>query len=130
MDTFHVDSIVCPRCHANLPASAATCPTCGATTAQPPIAQPPTASAATRDATTSPHPPAARLRLQDRPWFVLVTVFGAALFLGYPILWNCPAFSRSTKMLLSILVAVETVIVFGLFYLAMRWSYLRIVDAW
>lgn len=71
-----------------------------------------------------------RLRLQDRRWFVIAIVFGAALFLGYPILWSCPSFSRGQKILLSVLVAVESVLIFWGFYLVMRWAVLRVVDSW
>lgn len=76
-----------------------------------------------------PPAPAARTPWEDRPWFVLAIVFGAALFLGYPLLWRTKAFQRSTKIWLSLLVMVETVVLFTAFYYSMRWSYLRVVDS-
>lgn len=91
---------------------------------------------ASESAATGPQPAApaesaqaGRPRLEDRPWFVLAIVFGAALFLGYPTLWNCPTLSRSTKIVVTVLVAIETVLVFWAFWAVMRWSYQNIVDS-
>lgn len=72
---------------------------------------------------------AGRPRLEDRPWFVLAIVFGAALFLGYPILWNCPALSRGVKIVVTVLVAIESVLVFWAFWAVMRWSYQSVVES-
>jgi len=127
MEVSSVESILCPQCLAAVPAAATICHACGAAMS--------TRSGLNSQALTTVEAPAnaqpipATVRLQDRRWFVLAIVFGAALFLGYPILWNCPSFSRREKVVLSVLVAVETVVLFWGFYLVMRWSYYRVVDS-
>lgn len=76
-----------------------------------------------------PIAPAAPVPITDQAWFVLLIVFGVALFLAYPILWRTKAFRPATKVILSILVVVETVVLVALFCAAMWWSYHRIVEA-
>lgn len=122
MEASSVASILCPQCLASVPADATVCQACGAVIGTPVTTAAP---AATLDQTDS-----TPIRLQDRRWFVIAIVFGAALFLGYPILWNSPRFSRREKVVLSVLVAVETVVLFWGFYRVMQWSYHRVVDSW
>ncbi len=109
MEVQNVETIVCPQCLQALPAAVDHCTACGH---------------ATHVRAPQPKPP-----LEDRGWFVLAIVFGAALFLGYPLLWRTRAFDRRTKVVLSLLVIVETIVVFGLFGVVMRWVYLRISES-
>ena len=104
MDAESVESILCPRCLASIPAAAQVCQTCGAVTSRD-------VTATWRDSPPS-NLVTTKTRLQDRPWFVLFVVF-SALFLAYPYLWTCPTFSRRAKVVLTVLVAIETPLVFG-----------------
>ena len=59
----------------------------------------------------------------DNKLFILGMLFGATLFLGFPWLWKSRAFTRGGKVLITILVLVETVLVFWAFFAVMAWSY-------
>lgn len=124
METSTADWIRCPGCSRTLPAAAISCPDCGREMALSGptmggghhVGEDPTCAARKPD-------------WEDRPWFVIAIVFGAALFLGYPLLWRTRAFEPRTKALLSVLVVVETIVVFWLFYLVMKWVYIRVTDS-
>ena len=70
-----------------------------------------------------------RDRWIDNPWFVLGILFLVTLFLGLPILWTSRAFSRLMKIVITLVVLVETVLVFWAFYEIMAWSWQQISDS-
>lgn len=106
----------CPTCGLPLPPQSDRCLACGAILRDQ---QPPTATW-TRSLT----------ELIDQPIIMLSFLFLAALFLGLPFLWKSRAFSASSKWVISVLVLLETVIVFWVFYRTMRWCLDRIAGSW
>jgi len=104
---------------------------------EPPPALPPAQpnrSPANRPSTgsspaTDANEPPKRDRYLDNAWFVIGLLTCVTLFLGFPILWKSRAFSTSSKVLVTLLVTVETAIVFWLFYLVMSWSWGQIRDS-
>ena len=103
-DVTLIDTIVCPRCHAELNAGDERCLQCGG---------------ATKGSTP----------LLDRPWFLLSMLFLAALVLGLPFLWNSRAFQPRAKIVIAILVTLETILVFWGFTLVMMWCGRTIMDS-
>lgn len=112
----------CPRCQAaTLPGAtlpgATRCNVCGR-------------SWATQDSesisTPSTAPPA---RIVDNPYAVLAAVFLAAMILGVPLIWMCRAWSTSTKIMLTVVTILYTIVVFWLFWMVMVWVWSRISDA-
>ena len=67
--------------------------------------------------------------LLDRPWFMLGLLFLAALVLGLPFLWKSRAFQTPTKIVIAILVTLETIVVFWAFTVTMMWCYRTIMDS-
>jgi hypothetical protein len=65
----------------------------------------------------------------DQAWFVLGMLFFVTLFLGLPILWASGAFSRTMKVLVTVLVLIETVLVFWAFFAVMAWSWRQISES-
>lgn len=65
----------------------------------------------------------------DQAWFVLGMLFFVTLFLGLPILWTSRAFSRPLKAIITVLVMMETVLVFWAFFEVMAWSWRRISES-
>ena len=130
-------TLVCQHCGRDLPRGGAVCSACvareqiGVSVARAaPIEIFEATSISESDATSNREPEAARRPdLTERPAFLLGMIFGAALFLGLPWLWKCRAFSNTTKTLLTVLVLIETVVLFWLFYLVMSWSIRRIVES-
>lgn len=100
--------------------------------AQPVMAEPVVAESAS-DARYAANPaqagPAALDRWIDNPWFVLGTLFFVTLFLGLPILWKSRAFSPFMKGVVTLVVLVETVLVFWGFYEVMAWSWNRVSES-
>lgn len=72
---------------------------------------------------------ASSTRSWDKPWLILVLLFGVTLFLGFPILWASRRFSKPMKWLITVAVLAHTVLVFWLFWLVMVWCYERISGA-
>lgn len=117
-----VATVICPRCGADLPPRLDACPRC----------------AAALQGTTDDHAPiiAEAVPVEpkhdkwlDNKWFILGMLFGAALFLGFPWLWKSRAFSRGGKFVVTVLVLIETVVVFWAFFAVMAWSYRSIRDS-
>ena len=71
---------------------------------------------------------AAKSSLLDHRWFVLGAIFLAMMFLGLPLLWRCPNFSRLEKAVWTLIVLVYSAVIIWLFILVMSWSYQRIAD--
>ncbi len=65
----------------------------------------------------------------DNRWVVLGAIFFAMMFLGLPLLWRCPAFSRLEKYIWTIVILAYSALIFWLFYLAMSWSYHRVLES-
>ena len=65
----------------------------------------------------------------DNPWLVLATLFFVTAALGLPVLWISRAFSRGSKILLTVVVLIYTALLLYVFWLVMWWSYTRIVDS-
>lgn len=136
-------TLVCQNCGCELPRGATACTACDTRAAGParnvhgasashasPIEIFEATSISESHATSGGKPEAERRPdLTERPAFLLGMIFGAALFLGLPWLWKCRAFSNTTKSLLTVLVLIETVVLFWLFYLVMSWSIRRIVES-
>lgn len=70
--------------------------------------------------------PRSALASYDRPWIILVILFGVTAALGLPLLWYSRSFSRPAKVTWSVVVILYTALVLWLFFLLMRWSYQRI----
>lgn len=70
-----------------------------------------------------------RDRLVYKPWVVLGLLFFVTLFLGLPLLWLSPRFSKFSKVIITIANLAYSVIVLWAFYLLMAWCYGRISDA-
>lgn len=98
------DTIVCKYCRAELNVRNDRCPKCGGPTKDP-------------------------MPLLDRPWFMLGLLFLAALVLGLPFLWKSRAFQTPTKIVIAILVTLETIVVFWAFTVTMMWCYRTIMDS-
>lgn len=105
------------------------CPTCGQ------ALSPPTDRCFACGATLhNQRPPAAHwssslVELIDQPIIMLSFLFLAAMFLGLPFLWKSRAFSVTSKWVITVLVLLETAIVFWAFYRTMRWCLDRIAGS-
>ncbi|MBM4002098.1 MAG: hypothetical protein FJ295_02260 [Planctomycetes bacterium] len=64
-------------------------------------------------------------RLLDQPIYMLSFLFLAALFLGFPFLWSSRAFRLHGKIIITLLVLIETVLIFWGFGLVMQWVWHR-----
>lgn len=143
-----LDTIICPRCQAELPASDDVCGYCGNSTFVQNAAD---RSAPRHDAQTSrrgtspvsiaaevapetassasPASSASSTSILDNKWFMLAFLFGAAMFLGIPILWKSRAFSRQGKIWVTVAVMVYSIAIFWGFALVMMWCYQMMTSA-
>jgi hypothetical protein len=60
---------------------------------------------------------------------LLVLLFGVTGVLGVPLLWVSPSFSKSEKVLYSLLVTVYTLVLVAVACGILWWAYLRITGA-
>lgn len=67
--------------------------------------------------------------LLDNRWAVLAAIFLAMMFLGLPLLWRCPAFTRFEKFVWTVVVLVYSFFIFWAFFWVMAWSYGRISES-
>jgi hypothetical protein len=65
----------------------------------------------------------------DQRWFVFVAIFLVMMFLGLPLLWRSPAFSRTEKVIWTIVTLVYSAVVIWIFVLVMMWSWGNISKA-
>lgn len=80
MDSFTLDSIICPACEAELPAKATSCDHCGANTAAPSaLADGQDGRSATADGEKD-SPGAQPARLADRPWIIAIVLLHLGIF--------------------------------------------------
>lgn len=78
----------------------------------------------------SPPPKRSGLReAVDNPWVVLALLFFVMGFLGLPILWASRGFSRTTKVWLSLVVIVYTLVLIGCTGAVIWWSYRSIQES-
>ena len=56
--------------------------------------------------------------LLESRWVIICLMVFAALFLGFPFLWRSPKFSLLEKVFWTVLVLLETALLFGLVWLA------------
>jgi hypothetical protein len=110
----------CLHCHGGLAPGDDRCAVCG--TPRGATTPPPTPA-------TAGQTPASR-GLIDNPRAVLAAVFLAMMFLGIPLIWMCRAWSPATKVLLTIVTLVYSVLVFWGFWLIMVWVYGRLSPYW
>jgi len=73
--------------------------------------------------------PGGRNQLLYRPWVVLALLFFVTLFIGLPLLWLSPRFSKLSKILVTIANLASSAFVLWAFYLLMAWCYDRISNA-
>jgi hypothetical protein len=66
--------------------------------------------------------------LLDNRWAVLAAIFFALMFLGLPLLWRCPNFSKTEKVVWTIIVLIYSTIIIWGFIAIMTWSYSRIAE--
>jgi hypothetical protein len=66
--------------------------------------------------------------LLDNRWVVLAAIFFAMMFLGLPLLWRCPNFSRLEKIIWTVIVLLYSAGIIWGFIAIMTWSVRRIVD--
>lgn len=143
MHRYLVNAIVCPGCDADLAVDLQQCPHCGHGTedrGEPARSVSPTGFQ--EQAEEAPYPAwiaagpedgpvespieAHKVNLMDRPAFMLAFLFLASLFLGLPFLWKSRAFRMPAKVLISIMVLIETVVIFWAFGLVMVWCWNRL----
>ena len=111
--SYTVEKIVCRNCFAVLDVEDNFCRHCGAGTRET------SASAASSHSSRAvPPQPAWPVRkppkpVYDNPWAVLGLLFLVLGPLGLPVLWHSRAFSRSSKIALSVAVAVMIIAMFG-----------------
>ncbi len=60
---------------------------------------------------------------------MLLMLFGVTAALGLPLLWKSRVFSRTEKIVWSVLVSLYTALIFWIFFKIMSWSYQRIADS-
>jgi len=115
MESRLIETIVCPACGIELPASATVCPRCRNATA--------VRSSVERPLTD------VRPSLLDRPWFIIGLLFLVTAILGLPLLWVSRGFTRPWKVMLSVAVTLYTAVLLWGFGLIMQWSWSRILDS-
>jgi ribosomal protein L40E len=112
MNTVHdelpvaVNTILCPACEAELPVIADRCPHCGTACGRAGL---PVAARAARE------------RMLDNRWFVLILLFGVTAGFGLPLLWCSRGFSRHAKWAWSVVVIAYTALVLWLMWLMVIW---------
>lgn len=108
-----IHTIICPECHAELPATADRCERCSAATARREVTREPTAAGRAK---------AGRLSIvSDTPWAMVMLLFLVTAGFGLPILWKSRAFSTKAKVVLTIIVSFYTVVVVWLILIGGAW---------
>jgi len=75
-------------------------------------------------------PVPSRLKLLlDNRWAVLAAIFFAMMFLGLPLLWRCPSFSKIEKLVWTLIVLIYSAVLLWVFYLVMAWCFGRISES-
>jgi hypothetical protein len=77
----------------------------------------------------APKPHSEKTSVFDQKWFVLAAIFLALMFLGLPLLWRCPAFSKLEKFVWTIATLIYSAVLIWIFILIMTWSWRNITEA-
>lgn len=97
-------TVICPNCAGTLHAGDETCPHCQSSVDQE-ISSPP----------QNPDSGLSAVReFADKRWLVLAVLFGATAAFGLPVLWMSRGFSRTQKVLLTIVVLFYTALILWL----------------
>jgi len=114
MTAQEIEKTVCPHCSGVLDAGDEICRHCGAPTSRPRSAAP------SHDPTAAAEPvfdqPKPRPDMAERRGMVLVLLFLVLGVLALPLLWRSSKFSPAWKIILTILVAIQTAIVVWLLW--------------
>ena len=91
----------------------------------------PSSNASSTESTTptSPRKSSAWREVADNKWVVLALLFFVMGFLGLPLLWASRAFSRGTKIWLSVVVILYTLALIGCTGAVLWWSYQSISES-
>ena len=65
----------------------------------------------------------------DKPWFVLALLFFATAICGLPLLWKSRGFSRLSKIVLSVVITLYTMLLLWGFWGIIKWCWTRIVNS-
>jgi hypothetical protein len=71
----------------------------------------------TNEPASTPREESLARRALDNPWLILLLLFFVTAALGLPLLWISRAFSAPTKVVLSIVVLIYTVVLLWAFWL-------------
>lgn len=112
MSTDNPDPPARGRCRGQLETAHAICPNCGARADNAPVAAEPVPE------TPRPTPMTA---IAASRWKVLALLFVVLGPLALPVLWKSPRFSRAGKLVLTILVAIQTVAVIWILWYFVSW---------
>ena len=110
-EPIEINMVVCVECDAEVPADADTCPQCGVALSIPPAVE-------------------KKESFTNQRWFIISMMVFAALFIAFPILWKSPSFGRGEKVFWTLLVTLETIVVFAAFGWVMWWSWQRVSAVW
>ena len=111
MDSYSVETMICPSCHADLPADAERCVRCGSST------RPSNGS----DELGRPGEQAERLR--DRPWLLTILLLHLGVF-GIPLYWQA-RYSRNIRIGIVIVSILYTILVI----VVVAWGVMQIARA-
>tara|TARA_B100000959_G_scaffold281748_1_gene346576 strand:- start:702 stop:1049 length:348 start_codon:yes stop_codon:yes gene_type:complete len=96
MDKPLVADLICADCGDTLPGDSVVCPSCGKRCETGRLSDP--------------------SRWEENPTLIICILVFATLFIGFPLLWRSKRFSRFSKIMWTILVTLETVLIFWLFF--------------
>jgi hypothetical protein len=125
----------CERCFAEFAANEPRCAVCGAprTSPAPEVwSSEPTPAATAAEQAALERPAASKkplAGLAENPWVVLATIFFVTAAFGIPLIWMCKAWSDNTKVVLTVITILYTILILWLFYLVMAWCYGNIMQA-
>ncbi len=111
-------TVVCPVCGAELDPAADQCSRCGRTI-----------YADTAPRPSDPKTGKSGQSMIDKPWLVLGLLFFATALCGLPLLWKSRGFSRLSKVILSVVVTLYTMVLLWGFWWIMKWAWFRIVNS-
>lgn len=66
--------------------------------------------------------------LENR-WVMIFVLFGVTAALGIPFLWKSKSFSKTEKIVWTLIVSVYTILIFWIFFKIMFWCYASISNS-
>ncbi len=120
-EPIRIASVICPHCGVTVDATVDRCATCGTVTHSQPTSAHVVKSFA-------PGLPGDRSVIDNRTHLLLL-LFGAALFLGLPLLWVSRAYGLVGKLVITVLVLLWSALLLSLFWWSFTWSWSRIQQA-